>query len=433
MHFFRRISPLILLLADGATIALAIVAAYESRELFIGPNDIPLQRYLAFFPFYIPLLLFLSNGLYRYRYDFWHESRLVVQSLLFALLILLSFLAITRTIESYSRYVLLASFFFMALFIPVQKRLLKWLLYRIGLWRRKVKLLGADLRMAQTLGANFYLGYTPVEQGYETLLIDPATLGPGRIEEVLKAEILRHHELLFIPIIRDFNLADSTIFEIIDTRLNLILLQNRLASRFNMALKEGTDKLLASILLLFFAPLLGIIALAVYLEDPSSPILYRQKRIGQGGREFLFYKFRTMDPSIDLQSYLLASPHLAQEYRRYKKLRNDPRITRLGALLRRYSLDELPQLLNVLRGDMSLVGPRPYMPEELEEMGEYAQIILSVKPGLTGLWQVSGRNNLTFQERLHIDLWYVYNWSLWKDLVILLKTLRAILSKEGAY
>jgi len=181
--------------------------------------------------------------------------------------------------------------------------------------------------------------------------------------------------------------------------------------------------------------LLGVAALLVYMENPDAPVLFYQRRVAKGGGKFTLLKFRTMHPDSKkiLKRYFEENPEGYEEYKKYKKLRNDPRVTRVGAFLRRYSLDELPQIINVIKGDMSLVGPRPYMAGELKELGEDKEIILSVKPGITGLWQVSGRNRLTFEERKKMDLWYVYNWSLWKDIVILLKTFKAIITKDGAF
>jgi len=135
-----------------------------------------------------------------------------------------------------------------------------------------------------------------------------------------------------------------------------------------------------------------------------------------------------------LQEFLEKNPEAKKEWDKYKKLKSyDPRVTKIGKFLRATSLDELPQIFNVLKGDMSLVGLRPYLPREISDMGEYKDIILLTRPGITGLWQISGRNELTFQDRLKLDTWYVLNWSLWLDIVILFKTIKVVLKREGAY
>ncbi len=143
--------------------------------------------------------------------------------------------------------------------------------------------------------------------------------------------------------------------------------------------------------------------------DSKGDILFRQRRIGKGGDEFTCLKYRTMFENSDeiLREYLALNPQEVDHYSRYHKYRDDPRVTKFGRFLRSTSLDELPQILNVLRGDMSIVGPRPYMVNEVDKLGEFRDTILRVKPGITGLWQVSGRNNLTFQERMELESWYI--------------------------
>ena len=181
-------------------------------------------------------------------------------------------------------------------------------------------------------------------------------------------------------------------------------------------------------------PLLGVLALAIRL-DSRGPALFRQRRFGRGGREFTLLKFRTMvqDAQGVLEGHLAANEQHRWEWAETQKLRKDPRITRVGRVLRKFSLDELPQLLNVLRGDMSLVGPRPIIDEELERYGSAIDVYHQVRPGLTGLWQVSGRNDLTYEQRVRLDVQYVRTRSFRGDLRLLLRTPRAVLRGRGAY
>lgn len=190
--------------------------------------------------------------------------------------------------------------------------------------------------------------------------------------------------------------------------------------------------------ILTFLPLILLLALtiATILRLSSKDrVIYTQYRVGKDGKLFKIYKFRTMHENAEemLKNTLKSNPVILEEWKKKKKLKNDPRITRIGKFLRKTSLDELPQFLNVLKGEMSLVGPRPYLLEELEEIKHYKQIILSTLPGITGLWQVNGRSNRTFSERVNLDCKYVMNWSFWLDLKILLKTVKAVLKCEGAY
>lgn len=184
--------------------------------------------------------------------------------------------------------------------------------------------------------------------------------------------------------------------------------------------------------LVFFGPLMLLIALAIRLDSPG-PALFRQERWAGGKATFRCLKFRSMhvDAEAQLQRLLDTDPRMRTEYATYHKLRRDPRVTRIGRLLRRTSLDELPQLWNVLVGDMSLIGPRAYMPRELPEVGEAAAIIETVRPGITGYWQVSGRHLTTFQERVAMDVHYARNRSLGLDLRILIKTVFLLLKADG--
>lgn len=181
-------------------------------------------------------------------------------------------------------------------------------------------------------------------------------------------------------------------------------------------------------------PWVAIIAALVRLTS-RGPAFYGQERIGEGGRTFCVWKFRTMVQNADelLEQHLQAHPELRKEWDADHKLKADPRVTRIGKLLRQTSLDELPQIWNVLLGDMSLVGPRPIVRAEAEKYGEEFDLYLKVRPGLTGLWQVSGRNNTTYDERVAMDVHYVRNWSVWLDVYLLSRTLGVVLRKQGAY
>lgn len=182
--------------------------------------------------------------------------------------------------------------------------------------------------------------------------------------------------------------------------------------------------------LALLSPVFALIALLVRFDSPG-PIFYRRRVMGRGGTQFDAFKFRTM--FVDGDTILARHPELLAELQRDQKLRNDPRVTRVGRWLRKYSLDELPQLFNVLAGQMSLVGPRMISPPELARYGDAAADLLSVKPGITGLWQVSGRSDLAPQERVRLDLQYVHSRSFWLDLKLLLLTIPAIVRGRGAY
>ena len=198
-------------------------------------------------------------------------------------------------------------------------------------------------------------------------------------------------------------------------------------------LKRTVDITASATALLLLSPVFLVTSLAIK-NDSKGPAMFTQKRIGKDGKLFEIYKFRTMVPDADKKLFELLEKdeEAAKEYKLNKKLKNDPRITKLGAFLRKTSIDELPQLINVLKGDMSLVGPRPYLPREMEDMEGYYDTIVESKPGITGLWQVSGRSNTTFEERMKFDLEYNENKSLKYDMDLLFKTVGSVMKGDGA-
>jgi Undecaprenyl-phosphate galactose phosphotransferase WbaP len=212
-------------------------------------------------------------------------------------------------------------------------------------------------------------------------------------------------------------------------------------------IKRFMDITLSLLLTLFTFPVWALTMLLIRLDSPG-PILYTQLRVGQNRRDrhdqeriighvrkIKIYKFRTMvqDAEHVLQDYLNANPLARAEWDRTQKLKDDPRITRVGKWVRKFSIDELPQLINVLKGEMSIVGPRPMLIEQVSQYGNKMETYYSVCPGITGLWQVSGRNNTSFEERASFDEYYVNNWSIWLDIYILLRTVWVVLSRDGAY
>ncbi|NLG72983.1 MAG: exopolysaccharide biosynthesis protein [Chloroflexi bacterium] len=205
------------------------------------------------------------------------------------------------------------------------------------------------------------------------------------------------------------------------------------SSRAARAAKSILDWLLAFWLLVLLSPLWLLIALWIKLDSPG-PVIFRQPRLGQDGRIFPLLKFRTMVPTAEqeLEEVLQGSPQARLSWEQYQKLRQDPRLTRCGRILRRFSLDEIPQLWNVLRGEMSLVGPRPILPRQRELYGAPFSVYCQVKPGMTGLWQVNGRSRTSFSERVDWDAAYLQNWSLRLDLHILLRTIGVVLRGDGA-
>lgn len=199
--------------------------------------------------------------------------------------------------------------------------------------------------------------------------------------------------------------------------------------------KRAIDLLLGIPTLIVFLPFFALIVILIKINS-KGPVFHREERLGRGGRRFFCLKFRTMVLEGDrlLTGYLKSNPHAASEWKEFRKLRgHDPRVTRVGRFLRKFSIDEMPQLLNIIKGDMSVVGPRPFLPRELSDIGSAGKIILSVKPGMAGLWVASGRNGLPFSDRVKLEEHYVHHWSPWMDLKVLVKCVKVLFTGAGAY
>jgi exopolysaccharide biosynthesis polyprenyl glycosylphosphotransferase len=273
----------------------------------------------------------------------------------------------------------------------------------------------------------------------EVIIADPQVNGDALFDVMMRCGRRRGVEFRIAPSL--FNcLPRKTEIDQIGALPMIRLFREPLSESARLT-KRAFDILIASLALLIFSPLWLLIALLIKL-DSHGPVIYKQERVGMDGRIFLFYKFRTMRAGSDdrahreYQQKLIAGrpeANLGDGERPAYKLRADTRVTRLGRVLRRLSLDELPQLLNVLRGDMSVVGPRPPIPYEVENYELWHRKRLDMKPGLTGLWQVSGRNRLPFEEMVRLDLFYIENWSLLLDLKIILRTLPVMLRGDDAY
>jgi len=235
-------------------------------------------------------------------------------------------------------------------------------------------------------------------------------------------------DLMVAPALTDVTGPHISIRALSDVPL-LLVEEPELKGRKRLA-KGAFDRLLASALLVLLLPIMVVIGVAVRLTS-RGPALFRQVRVGLGGRHFMIWKFRTM--RVDAEDRLSELLHLNEHDGALFKIQDDPRVTRVGRFLRRWSLDELPQFLNVVRGDMSMVGPRPPLPGEVERYDHHVRRRLLVKPGITGLWQVGGRAGLPWDEAVRLDLYYVENWSLSMDATIIAKTLTAVLRRRGAY
>jgi undecaprenyl-phosphate galactose phosphotransferase len=435
------VSKLMFIITDMLMIVLSISFASHFRnqldDFLSKTHNIHLSTYTEFYPLYIiPILLFAYEGIYTYRYDFWHESRLILKGIFFSGLLIFAYLGATKLIGEYSRVVITFTLIFMSIFIPISKNILKKLLFKLKIWQKSATIYGDDKFLIDEIYGNPYLGYIKATKSEEasTVFINSKDNNVKSLKSIISAEIKERSEVIFIPLVDEYNLTHSHIYELSNTRTNLIVFQNRLRSSYRLVLKRVTDMILSISIFPFLVVPMLYISYRIKREEPNESIFFTQERVGAEKSIFICYKFRTMykDGDIILDEYLKSNPDEIEYYNKFHKYKNDPRITKIGKLLRRTSLDELPQIFNVFRQEMSFIGPRPYMLSEESSINDGLDVIVSVKPGITGLWQVSGRSNVDFDSRVKLDIWYIQNWNLWMDFMIFIKTIKTVIFSEGA-
>ena len=416
----------------------SFIRIYLNEIMEITEFSFSLEQYKNFYLLYLVIIgLLFYEGIYFRRYDFWEELKNILKALMFSFAIIFVFLSLSKVSNDYSRMFFVIYFMLAALILPIFKILTKNILYKLNLWKKNVCVIG-DEEQSNTIKNEFisnkYLGYVNSSKSKaQTILIATKGMETTKLKKLLDKELSTMREVILIPYLDNYNIANTNMFELFNTKMSFLSLENRLLVRKNILIKVAFEYTLTLFLLPIFTIVFLFISLII-MFDSKGKILFRQTRLGYGGKSFDCFKFRTMyeDQEQLLKDYLDKNPSEIEYYDKYHKYKNDPRITRFGKFLRRYSLDELPQFINVLKSDMSLIGPRPYMNSESNKLQCNQEMILKVKPGITGLWQVTGRNNLTFEERIKTDIWYIQNWTLWLDFVIFFKTFKVLLFRTGA-
>ncbi len=397
-------------------------------------NELSLQRFS--FVIIITVAIMFYEKIYTLQYDFWQETYRVLKSLFLAYFIVLALLTLQKTSLEYSRLFITLYFLFAMLLLPIAKRLTKRVIYNFSFFKKRVLIIGDATQVTilkNEFEKNWYLGMKPSQNNYDMVIISSKSLELEKMNAKIEKYLDDNGEVYVVPYVTSINFANSNIMEYSNIRYNTIQIQNKLLIKRNIWIKNGFDLFVALIILPLFLIIHTVITFAIKLDSKGS-ILFRQERLGKNNEIFLCYKYRTMYENSEnlLREYLTTHPEEVEYYKEFHKYKNDPRITKVGKFLRTTSLDELAQVINVLKADMSLIGPRPYMLNESKKLGDNKHFILKVRPGITGLWQVSGRNNLTFKERNELEVWYIKNWSLWADFVILIKTIKVVLAKVGA-
>lgn len=466
---------LALFLCDTAAYLLAVFFAYETRLIFQEIFDIiTLQFSLVYFIFefwwiyFIYLIFIMSFGLYSRRMPFWKESREIVRATSATFILVFAFVSISKMSEDISRLTILFIWLYSCLFMLFFRYYVKRLLSKFSFFLEKAVIVG-DYEAAETAADAFtkepYLGFqiigvVTIDKNTRSVKRKYKILGHiGSINRVLikdnisaavilpefksrydmgefvgKLQIMLE-KIILLPTVEGLAFSNAETFQTLVGRLAYFQLNNNLKSFFNRFIKRTIDIILGVLALPFVLVISFIIGVCIKATS-SGPVFYTHGRVGRGGRTIKILKFRSMYRDADkrLRDILNTDEVAKAEWDKSFKLKDDPRVTGVGKFLRQTSLDELPQIFNVLTGDMSMIGPRPVLQEELDNYyKKCSSYYLMVRPGITGLWQISGRSNTGYDFRIVMDTWYVLNWSIWLDLVILLKTPSAVFKKDGAY
>ncbi len=434
--------------------------------------DLPVFTYSHYLSLWWIPLIFLSfifyEGLYDRNLPFWDEVRDLLKALSLASITLMAIVTLGKMGGIVSRIVLLSLWIISVFLFPIFRLWGKKFLYKTGIWKKKVLIIGAGNAgrlVAEGLEREKHMGYEVIgfldddeqkigktingKQVFASISAFPRLIReipvstaviaipslPASQLSLLTANVQKTiSDTMVIPDLKGIALLNTDLLHLFREELFLMNIRNNLKSLPNKLMKKVFDITLSIITLPVVLVVIGVIGLIIKLES-SGPAIYAHERIGKNGKLFRCYKFRTMQKDAEerLKEILETNEEIRNEWFNNWKLKDDPRITKVGWFLRRTSLDELPQIFNVLKGQMSLVGPRPYLPREIDSLGDNLQIICSAKPGITGLWQVSGRSDTGYRYRIKLDAWYVMNWSLWLDIAILFKTVKVVIKAEGAY
>ncbi|HCD6949225.1 TPA: undecaprenyl-phosphate galactose phosphotransferase WbaP, partial [Klebsiella pneumoniae] len=402
---------------------------------------------------------------YFYRKTFWFELKEILRTLIIFATIEIAVVAFTSW--SFPRIQWLITWLIVLFLVPVARMCTKWMLDYYGMWSRDTWIIGSGQNAVEAYKAisseknlglaivgflrcgtenkvdNIFKNIPVVNDNQEWLLTKDrrtqfivaveSTQSDVRNAWLRNLMIKGYRYVSVIPTLRGMPLDSTDMSFIFSHEVMIFRVQHNLAKLSSRIIKRTFDIIGSLGIIIILSPLLIYISNKV--KKDGGPSIYGHERIGKGGKPFKCLKFRSMIVNSNevLSRVLATDPEAKKEWDLTFKLKKDPRITKIGAILRRTSLDELPQLFNVLRGEMSLVGPRPIIRAELERYNDEVDYYLLSKPGMTGLWQVSGRSDVDYETRVYLDAWYVKNWSMWNDIAILFKTIGVVLKKDGAY
>ena len=440
-----RVSGLIRNFLLAVTDALAVTSSWAIALFaydFFGSGDYAYCFYLRMWP--VPVTFVLLNGLFRlYHGRFWHpaapvppveEFRRLVGSAVITHIGTIAVIAIARqTTAEYSRAVMMIAGVLTAFLAQPCRDLVRCVLHGFAFGRIPVHFIGdgeSSERRKEVLDGNRHIGFRVVAADRPSDIV-VASVDPRILKCRMEDLQSRYTYIEYLPLMGTYPVAGSHLF--LFGGLGGVEFVNQRRMRILKVEKWLMDKTLAVLTFVLVSPLFVIIPILIRLTS-RGPVFYRQERLGRNGVPFRVWKFRTMHADADerLSRLLREDVQAAKEWDEGHKLADDPRVTALGRFLRKSSIDEFPQLFNVLSGDMALVGPRPIVADEVAHYGEAYPTFSSVRPGITGLWQVSGRSEIDYADRVALDVQYVLNWSPWLDIWILLRTAGTVLFMRGA-
>jgi len=461
--------PVVLMLVDYSAILCAEKISFELRNILVPDGGQLYIPWLAFFvicPF-IYIIFFHINGIYTKRMQYWLSVKEIFKTNIYIMVTLIFIMFIAHIAGTTSRLFIFLLWIFSFLLIILFRFFLKIILDKCKILRVPILIMGAGKTAAlvlQELKNDIGLGYYFVgflednipdervvaiipqlgkfsdakrviaEMKVSHILVIAPGLDDSTIQEIVYSLQPFVKEIAFIPDMGKMPLATLDMESLIDGHVVIFKIRNNLSVWHNKAFKFCFDMICTFIGMILISPILVFIGVWIYLDSPG-PIIFKHTRIGKNGKEFYCYKFRTMcvDAEEKLKNLLKHDPQAKEEWEKDFKLKEDPRITKSGDFLRKTSLDELPQIFNVLKGEMSLVGPRPIVEAEVVRYSKYIADYYMVRPGITGIWQTSGRSDVTYDERVQMDTWYVRNWNVWLDIILLWRTFKVVIDKKGAY
>lgn len=477
----RLLAVPLLIFNDILAFYLSILIAYAIRLLLLPSvtkvfPELPSLIVIFYSIWWVPFLgclFFIFEKSYTKRLPYWQEAGQIVKTTTLVFLLTMCVVFLAKLGDSTSRTIVLLSWVFSIFTVPTFRYFGKLLLAKMHIWEKPVLIVGAGETgklILNALNSEPTLGYKPVgfldddrikqlhppklASGHEVPVLgnlddaeivmersgirDVIVAVPGmpskKLVQLVNRLQSKARNLMVVPDLFGMAMEGVGVQYLFNERTLLLDIKNNLNDKLNIIIKKAFDLFAGLVILICLLPFMILIAALIKIES-KGPVIFTHRRLGKDGVEFNCLKFRTMVSNAQqvLGELLENDQDAYEEWNRDYKLKNDPRVTRIGGFLRKTSLDELPQIINVLKGEMSLVGPRPIVREEIIKYGSNIDNYYQVPPGITGLWQVNGRNDVDYKTRVQIDTWYIRNWSLWLDVTLLIRTVSVVFARKGAY